>query len=474
MNEVPLGWQLLLQVVLILLNAVFACAEIAIISINDNKVAKLAAQGDKRAVRLARLTSQPARFLSTIQIAITLAGFLGSAFAADNFAARIVDWLVSLGATLSRQTLNTLSVVLVTLILSYFTLVLGELVPKRLAMKRAEQLALGLSGFINGVAIIFRPIVSFLTLSTNAILRLLGVDPNAADDEVTEEEIRMMVDEGSEKGAIEPSEKEWIQNIFEFDDITAGEICTHRTDVATLWMDDPAEKWDETIFENRHSLYPICDETVDNIVGILSIKDYFRLKDHTRDIVLQKAVTPAYFVPESIKADNLFRSMRESRNHFAVVLDEYGGVTGIITMNDLLEQLVGDLNDEGTEPPIPEILPIEENCWQILGTTSLDDVEDELKVALPTDEYDTFGGFVMGTYGAIPVNGEQIEVNFENLQIRDIVVQDRRVEKAIVILLPVKTDEEVNDQKETKKKRRAEILPEAGNASQARRFLVSK
>lgn len=443
MKDVPLGWQLLLQLFLILLNAVFACAEIAIIGINDNKVAKLAAKGDKRAVRLARLTSQPARFLSTIQISITLSGFLGSAFAADNFATRLVDWLISLGAKISPQTLNTISVIAITLILSYFTLVLGELVPKRLAMKKAEKMALGMSGFINVMSTIFKPIVSFLTMSTNVVLRIMGIDPNSEEDEVTEEEIRMMVDEGSEKGAIDSSEKEWIQNIFEFDDITAGEICTHRTDVVVLWLEDSAEEWGRTIEENRHSIYPICDDSVDNVVGILNSKDYFRLKNHDKENIMKNIVTPARFVPESIKADALFRNMRESRNHFSVVLDEYGGVRGVVSMNDLLEQLVGDLDDDSSQPQIPEIQKISEDTWEILGATSLDDVEEELGGELPTQEYDTFGGFVLGTYGEIPADGESIEVDYENMKMTNVVVLDRRVESARVKLeKKVKKDEE--------------------------------
>ena len=452
MNDVPLGWQLLLQAALILLNAIFACAEIAIISINDNKVAKLAAQGNKKALRLAKLTNQPARFLSTIQIAITLSGFLGSAFAADNFAVRLVTWLIDLGVKIPPQTLNTLSIIIITLILSYFTLVLGELVPKRLAMKQAEKISMALSGFISGMSFLFTPIVSFLTASTNGVLRLLGIDPNTADDQVTEEEIRLLVDEGSENGAIDYSEKEWIQNIFEFDDITAGEICTHRTDVALLWLEDSVDEWDKTISESRHSIYPLCKETVDDVVGILNTKDYFRLKDRSRESILKNAVLPTYFVPETIKADALFRSMRESRSHFAVVVDEYGGFTGIITMSDLLEQLVGDLDDDTTEPAVPDILLISENCWEIRGATSLDDVAKELNIVLPLDEYDTFGGFVLGTYGAIPSDGENITVDYEGMLIRNIEILDRRVEVARVTLIPKDEKDEKSEPAEPKKK----------------------
>ncbi|MEG2660430.1 MAG: hemolysin family protein [Oscillospiraceae bacterium] len=338
-------FMILLQVFLIALNAVFACAEIAVISMNDNRLAKLAAEGDKRAIRLARLTSQPARFLATIQVAITLSGFLGSAFAAENFSDGLVTWLISLGVAVPAATLDAIAVVVITLVLSYFTLIFGELVPKRVAMHKAEALALGMSALITTIAKLFAPIVWFLTISTNAILRLMGIDPSAEDDEVSEEEIRMMVDVGSENGAIDYEEKQFIQNVFEFDDLTVGDIATHRTELSLLWLEENMEDWKATIHNSRHTLYPVCNESADDIVGILNAKDYFRLDDKSRDTVMQLAVKPAYFVPKSVKADVLFRNMKHSHNSLAVVLDEYGGVIGIVTLNDLVEQLVGDLGD---------------------------------------------------------------------------------------------------------------------------------
>ena len=317
---------ILFQIFLILLNAVFACAEIAVISINDNKLASMAAQGDKRAKRLAALTAQPASFLATIQVAITLSGFLGSAFAADNFSERMVKALIGLGVTISPAALDTISVIFITLILSYFTLIFGELVPKRLAMKNAEVLALSMSAMIYWISKMFAPIVFALTASTNQVLKLLGIDPNSEDKELSEEEIRMLVDVGSERGVIAPEEKEMIQNVFEFDDLIVGDFATHRTDIIMLWADDSDEEWERVISESRFAKYPVCKETVDNVIGILNTKDYFRLKDRTREAVIRNAVVPAFFIPESICADVLFRQMKQSRNHFAVVLDEYGGM----------------------------------------------------------------------------------------------------------------------------------------------------
>ncbi|WP_455718405.1 hemolysin family protein [Anaerosporobacter sp.] len=429
--------QIILQIILILLNAVFACAEIAIITMNDNKLASMAASGDKRAIRLARLTSQPARFLATIQVAITLSGFLGSAFAADNFSDSLVDLLVRIGIPLSVSTLNSVSVILITLLLSYFTLVFGELVPKRIAMKKAESLALAMSSPITFISKLFAPIVGFLTFSTNSILRLFGIDPNTEENNVSEEEIRMMVDAGSEKGVIDPEEKEMIQNVFEFDDLTVGEFATHRTDISLLWLEESVEEWGKTIHDSRHSLYPICDETVDHVIGILNAKDYFRLEPKTKENILENAVKPAYFVPETVCADVLFRQMKSTHNHFAVVLDEYGGMVGIVTMSDLLEQLVGDLEEEEFElGQDQEIERIDSSTWKIRGCATLDDVAKELSLPLPVDDYDTFSGYIFGSYGSIPDDGATFELDIPPLHIQVLSIIDHKIDKTIVCLEP--------------------------------------
>ena len=424
--------QLLLQVVLIALNAVFACAEIAVLSVNETRLEKLAEEGNRRAARLRRLTTQPAKFLATIQVAITLSGFLGSAMAAENFSEYLVNWLVGLNVPIPRGTLDAISVVLITIVLSYITLVFGELVPKRLAMKKSEAVALGMSGMIYGISKIFAPLVWLLTASVNGVLRLLGVDPNAEEEDVSEEEIRMMVDAGGERGTIDREEQHFIQNVFEFDDLTAGEISTHRTDVAMLWMDETPEQWAETIRTSRHSMYPVCQESVDQVVGVLSTKDYFRLADHSRETILAKAVKPAYFVPESVKADVLFRNMRNRRIHFAVVLDEYGGLSGIITIYDLLEQLVGDFDDESVGQA-PEIEQVDGHTWRIQGSAPLDDVAEQLGVEMPVEEYDTFGGLVFGALGAIPADGAQPELDVCGVHVKVQSILDHRLQSALVI-----------------------------------------
>lgn len=423
---------ILLQVLLIMLNAVFACAEIAVISMNDSKLAKLAADGDKRAVRLAKLTSQPARFLATIQVAITLSGFLGSAFAAENFSGVLVDWLVDLGVTIDVDILDSVAVIVITIILSYFTLVFGELLPKQIAMRKAEPLALAMSGLISSIAKVFAPIVSFLTLSTNGLLRFIGIDPNAEEDNISEEEIRMMVDVGSEKGTIDNEEREFIQNVFEFDDLSAEELATHRTEVVMLDTEDTMDIWKETIFSTKHTLYPVCESTADNIVGVLNSKQYFRLEDKSRENVMKNAVSPAYFVPDTVKADVLFRNMKKEHRTLAIVLDEYGGMTGIITINDLVEQLVGDLGIDDTEEDIPLIEKIDEFMWRIHGSALLEEVSEEIGIALPCDEYDTFNGLVFHTLGSVPEDGTDIEFEVAGLKVKLMTINNHQVELAEV------------------------------------------
>ncbi len=425
--------QLILQVILIALNAVFACAEIAVISISDAKTAQLAAKGDKRAIRLSKLKNRPARFLATIQVAITLSGFLGSAFAADGFSDLLVDALISAGIKIPIATLDTISVILITLILSYFTLIFGELVPKRVAMKNAEKLALALSGLISIISKLFAPIVWLLTVSTNGMLRLLGINPNEADDEVTEDEIRMMVDAGSENGAIDTEEKELIQNVFEFDDTTANEIATHRTGIAILWTSESVEEWEKTILKSRHTYFPVCDGTIDNVVGVLSSKDYFRINNRTKDNVMKSSVRAPYFVPESMKANILFKNMKKMRCYFAIVMDEYGGMSGIVTIMDLLECIVGDLYDEHETPPAPDIEPLDSKTWKIKGSAAIDEVEKALGISLDCDS-DTFAGYVLNYIGSIPDNGTVMTVESEIMSIKITHIKDHRIDGTMVTL----------------------------------------
>ena len=438
-------WLLLFQVLLIFLNAVFASAEIAVLSISEAKLERMSQDGSKRAKRLFKLTREPAKFLATIQVAITLSGFLGSAFAADNFSGPLVDWVISLGVTLPRATLDAVAVIVITLILSYFTLIFGELVPKRLAMKKSEQIAMGISGLVGAISFLFKPIVWFLSVSTNVVLRMLGIDPNETEDDVSEEEIRMMVDVGSEKGTIDTHEKEFIQNVFEFNDLTAGEIATHRTDVVILWLEEDEAAWEYTIHESRHILYPVCDNSADKVVGVLNAKDYFRLADKGRENVLKNAVFPAYFVPETVKADVLFRNMRTTHNSLAVVMDEYGGMEGIVTLSDLIEELVGKINEEpeSAEEQGPHIETLGENKYKLHGNIQLREFDELCGTDLASGEYETFTGLAFGELGMIPDDGEQnIEVEICEIKVVITSVNARQIEEAVVTVIPKEEEKE--------------------------------
>ncbi len=414
-----IGWQIILQVFLIALNAIFACAEIAVISTNDNKLEKLAQDGDKRANRLLKLTQQPARFLATIQVAITLSGFLASAFAADNFSDILVDAMVKTGIPIPLPTLDTIAVILITLILSFFTLVLGELVPKRLAMRKSEEIALSISKLVFVISKLFAPIVWLLTVSTNAVLRLLGIDPDSDDDEISEEEIRMMADAGSEKGIIDEEENKIIQNVFEFDDITVGEIATHRTEVDFLYTDDDIEDWKSLINKSNHTYYPLCEDTADNIIGVLDSRIFYRLEDMSRDNILKNAVKKAFIIPENIGADVLLRRMRETREHFAVVCDEFGGTVGIITLTDLIEKLIGDLTEE-SENDIQE----KNGYVTVSGGCDFDKFEKYFDIDLDADSA-TISGWITEQLNKIPQQGDILE--YENLKITVIKTDDKKI-----------------------------------------------
>ncbi len=424
----------ILLIVLIFLNAVFASAEIAAISMSDAKLNKMTSEGDKRAVRLSKLVSEPSRFLATIQVAITLAGLLSSAFAADKFAQPIVDAIMKTGTSVSKSLVSNITIVVITIILAYFNIVFGELVPKRLAIKKAESMALGLSGLLTGVSTVFKPIVFILTASTNLILRLFGIDPNESDDRVSEEEIRMLLAQGNEQGTIKTSESEMIYNVFEFDDITLEQICTHRIDVASIDLNDSADEWEKTIDSNRYSFFPIYDDNHEDIVGVLDTKDYFRLDDKSKESILANAVDKPFFVPEGMKANVLFKSMKKTRRYFAVVVDEYGGLTGIITLHDLLEALVGDMYETEEEPKPEDISRLTENSWCIYGCADLDDVSKALGVDMPCDTYDTFNGYVCSVLERVPKNGESFECETGDLNIKVHNVINHIVDKTTVTI----------------------------------------
>ena len=437
MSPDPIGGPLLFQLVLILINAYFASTEIAVLSMNDVKLRHQAEEGDKMAVMLLKLADNPNRFLSTIQVGITLAGFLGSAFAAENFANRLATAILNAGAAIDPQLLTTLCVILITLILSYFTLVLGELVPKRIAMQQPEKVARMSGRVILVLAEIFRPIVWLLSKSTNGVLRLLGMNPNSEPEEVTEEEIRAMVDMGGESGAIEENEKEMIENIFEFNNRTAEDVMTHRTDVTSLSIHDTKDEIIATILDTGLSRFPVYDKDMDDIIGILNTRDFLLNNHAEHPKTVKELLREAYFVPETVQADVLFRDMQQKKMHMAIVVDEYGGMSGIVTMEDLLEEIVGNIYDEFDPQADEDIIPLSDTRLRVSGSARLDALGEKLGMELDEDEdCDTLGGLVFSQLSEIPSDGERPVVTCRGLRIAVEQVSDRRVEWAIVEKLP--------------------------------------
>ena len=426
---------IIVLVILIFINAFFAAAEIAVISLSEAKLKKQAEEGDKKAKKLLNLMQAPDRFLSAIQIAITLAGFLSSAFAADSFSDPLVRWLTEdVGFTaIAPNALNTIVVVIITIILSYFSLVLGELVPKRLGMKKTEKVARATVGLVTAVAKVFRPIIWFLSKSTNAVLRLMGIDPSAEEEEVSEDEILMMVDLGEEQGAIEATEKELIENIFEFNNTTAEDVMVHRTGMVMVWVDDTPEEVINTIKESGMSRFPVYEEDADDIIGILSTREYLLNAQLEHPKTLRELLRPAYFVPESVRTDVLFRDMQSKKVHLSIVVDEYGGTSGLVTLEDLLEEIVGNIYDEFDPQEEKDIEQLEENLWKISGACPLDAVAETLDVEFDEDEeFDTLGGLVYAQLSVIPKDGTTLEVEACGLHIKVTEITDRRVEWTLV------------------------------------------
>lgn len=426
--------EIMFLVILIGLNAFFAASEIALISLNDNKIRIQAEEGHKKAKLIKKLLDEPSGFLATIQIGITLAGFLASAFASETFADRIVNALRMTGITIPEIWLKTLSMILVTLILSYFTLVLGELVPKRLAMKKAEPISMMVARPLNILSTITYPFVKFLTLSTNFFIRLFGVDPNEPDEDATEEEIRMMVDVGGEKGTIEEIEKVMINNIFEFNNKTVSEIMTHRTRITALPVDADLSEVIEVINVDKYSRIPVFEGSIDNTVGVLHTKDvieYLSKKYGKEQFDLKSIIRQPFIVPFSKRTDELFKEMQRQKVHLAIVIDEYGGTAGLVTIEDLIEEIVGNIFDEYDEEE-KQIEKLDENTYLIDGFTSLDIVMDYLSVELPTEDYETLSGFIVGQLGRIPNNDDRPTIEYNNLIFKVEKVEDRQVSKVKV------------------------------------------
>lgn len=437
--------QIIVLFVLIFLNAFFAMTEIAFISLNDAKISKQAKEGEKKAKQISKMLKNPSKFLATIQIGITLAGFLSSAFASDTFADKLAPVLES-WLPLGIGIWKGISIIIITMILSYFTLVFGELVPKRLAMKNHEKIAYATIGIIRAISIITAPFVKLLTFSTNVVSKLFGVNENE-EETVTEEEIRMMVDVGEEKGTIEEEEKELINNIFEFNDKTVAEVMIHRKDVFAVDANaDIYEKLD-SIDEYKYSRIPVYEETIDEIVGILYIKDLLKyITAHTK-IEIKSIMREAYFVSEHKMINDLFKELQKNKTQMAIVLDEYGGTAGVITMEDILEELVGNIFDEYDEEEL-DYKKLDDNTFLINGSVSIYDLRKILNVEIEEGEYDTLSGYLTEKLGRIPEDNEKpvIETPMVTYKIEE--YEDKRIKMVKAcknnVLEELQEDEEKN------------------------------
>ena len=406
--------QLLLQLILILLNAFFAATEIAVISLNEKKLKSRADDGDKKAVKMLKMIEEPTRFLSTIQIGITLAGFLGSAFAADNFAERLSGFLIKVFDISEKQigSVNTVAVIVITLILSFFTLVLGELVPKRIAMKHKEKLADAVCGMISGLATILKPIIWLLTIATNGILRIFGIDPHEKENPVSEEDIVLMLDAGADEGSLNENDIEYIKNVFKLDGMTAEDVMTPRRSIVFIPNTATNEEVLELIETEGYSRMPVFSETTDNIIGVLHSRD-FLLRYNRPDFKLEDVMFQPTFVPETAHLDVLFKDMQKEHNHIVIVINEYGETAGIVTMEDILEEIVGDIWDERDEA-IEDFIQLEENKYRVLGSTNIEDFFEHFSLESDEEtEATTVNGWVSEIIGSIPEQG--VTFDYENL-----------------------------------------------------------
>lgn len=432
-------WYVVLVLALIGVNAFFAMSEIAIISLNDAKLHHDAENGDKKAKTLCRLVGEPNNFLATIQVAITLAGLLSSAFAADKYASFFTSLIVnSINGAISEEAVHTVVLVILTVVLSYITLVFGELVPKRVAMHYPDRIAYSVAGILSFCYKIFRPFVALLGVSTNGILRLFGINPKEEPESATEENIRMMLDAGNEKGTIEESEKEMINNIFELDDRTVGEVMTHRTDITAVELSVPISEAVDLAISDGYSRMPVYEENIDNIKGIIYAKDLLALigeKDFSQRRV-SDFLRPVSFIPESNSCREAFFEFQQKKIQIAVVVDEYGGTAGIVSMEDLIESVMGNIQDEYDDEEV-EYSRIDEDNFDLEGTMLLDDVAEILNIEFPEElDYDTLGGFITDMLGRIPEENEHPVVIYKNVEFTVVKTEEHRIEKVHAKILP--------------------------------------
>lgn len=419
-------FQLLFLAFLTLVNAFFAGAEMAVVSVNKNRIKVLADEGSKRAALLQTLFEDSTKFLSTIQVAITLAGFFSSASAATGISQVLGGWIAQFGIPYS----NTIAVVVVTIILSYFTLVFGELVPKRIALQKAEAFSIFVVQPIYIISKILSPFIKLLSLSTNGFLHLIGMKTENLEEAVSEEEIKKMLETGSENGVFNEIEKEMINSIFSFDDKTAKDVMVPRREVFAIDIEEPLEKILDEILETRHSRIPVYEEQIDNIIGILQVKDVMieARKKSFEEVDIRALLKEAFFVPDGKSTDELFREMQKTKNRMAVLIDEYGGVSGILTVEDLVEEVMGEITDEHEEEVV-ELQKIGEKEYLLDGSILIEELNEKLNLKLETENYDTLSGYLIEELGYIPKDSGQCELDADGVHFKILEVKEKRIRK---------------------------------------------
>ncbi len=417
--------QILILIILILLNAYFAMSEIAFISLNDAKVEKQAKEGNKKAKEVEKMLKNPSKFLATIQIGITLAGFLSSAFASDTFASMLAVQLNNIFPNISIEIFRGISIIIITIILSFFTLVFGELVPKRIAMKYYEKVAYSTIGIIKIISLVTAPFVKILTISTNLISKIFGI--TGQDEEiVTEEEIKMMIDEGEEKGTIEQEEKEMLNNVFEFNDIITSEVMTHRIDVYAIDINSNIEDIIKELDEYKYSRIPVYDDSIDEIKGILYVKDLLKYFANKKNVKIKNIMREAYFVTETKPINDLFKELQKNKIQMAIVVDEYGGTSGIVTMEDILEEIVGNIFDEYDDVEY-EYKKIDDNTYLINGGLGINDVKKILKKNITEGDYETLSGYILDLIVRVLEDEENPVIETQNVIYKIEKLEDRRI-----------------------------------------------
>lgn len=423
--------QILFLVMLTLINAFFASAEMAIVSVNKNKMKMLANEGHKKAKILCKLIGEPTKFLSTIQVGITLAGFFASASAATGISEQLGNFLTNINVPYGNQ----IAFIGVTIILSYFTLVFGELVPKRVALRKSEKIAMASLSSIIIISKITAPFIKVLSLSTSLIVRLIGLDSGELEEVVTKDELKSFIEAGEEHGAINESEKEMIEGIFKFDNTKVEKVMTPRTKVYCIDINEPLDFYLDELLEMRYSRVPVYEDDIDNIIGILYMKDFMieAKNEGFSNVNIKSILKQPYFVHEGKKVQDLFRQLQKSQRHIAVIIDEYGGFSGIITIEDLLEEIVGEINDEDDSGE-KRIMKVGENTFLVDGLTTLDELNNELNIDIQLDDVDTVSGFIINLIGSIPSERNENIIEYRDITFKIDKLGEKRIERILVKL----------------------------------------